>query len=267
MTHPTSHAAPAGIDLDKLSVIADRVQARGLFNASCDIREWIEEARSALARNAACALAADDELVRAADAVVERWHSRDWKQPHTGEFIARLAASVGTAKRAAHPAPVAAHADDDCYCGGFGDVHQTTCPEAHAQQDAAPVCATCGCAPCGCISAALGKADAANAGGLTDAVDAAMVEMANIHPPLRRSECERLIRAALATMVPATSAADAKDAEPDEEDERLRFEKRFGPNDSFAWRNEDGTYKMANLQRAWEIWRAAIAASQNTPDA
>jgi hypothetical protein len=33
---------------------------------------------------------------------------------------------------------------------------------------------------------------------LTAAVDAAMVEMANIHPPLRRSECERLIRAALA---------------------------------------------------------------------
>jgi hypothetical protein len=31
---------------------------------------------------------------------------------------------------------------------------------------------------------------------LTDAVDAAMVEMQNIHPPLRRSECERLIRAA-----------------------------------------------------------------------
>lgn len=28
-------------------------------------------------------------------------------------------------------------------------------------------------------------------------VDAAMVEMSNIHPPLKRSECERLIRAAL----------------------------------------------------------------------
>lgn len=32
---------------------------------------------------------------------------------------------------------------------------------------------------------------------LTAMVDAAMVEMSNIHPPLRRSECERLIRAAL----------------------------------------------------------------------
>lgn len=32
---------------------------------------------------------------------------------------------------------------------------------------------------------------------LTAAVDAAMIEMQNISPPLRRSECERLIRAAL----------------------------------------------------------------------
>jgi hypothetical protein len=31
---------------------------------------------------------------------------------------------------------------------------------------------------------------------ITAMVDAAMVEMSNIHPPLRRSECERLIRAA-----------------------------------------------------------------------
>lgn len=33
---------------------------------------------------------------------------------------------------------------------------------------------------------------------LVQAVDAAMIEMANISPPMRRSECERLIRAALA---------------------------------------------------------------------
>jgi hypothetical protein len=40
----------------------------------------------------------------------------------------------------------------------------------------------------------------AGVGGLvaiTAMVDAAMAEMSNIHPPLRRSECERLIRAAL----------------------------------------------------------------------
>lgn len=35
---------------------------------------------------------------------------------------------------------------------------------------------------------------------LTAAVDAAMVEMQNISPPLRRSECERLIRAAITAL-------------------------------------------------------------------
>ncbi|USR38110.1 hypothetical protein L1F06_015675 [Ectopseudomonas hydrolytica] len=38
---------------------------------------------------------------------------------------------------------------------------------------------------------------AESAESITAAVDAAMVEMQNISPPLRRSECERLIRAAL----------------------------------------------------------------------
>ena len=36
-------------------------------------------------------------------------------------------------------------------------------------------------------------------------IDAAMVEMANIHPPLKRSECQRLIRAALSA-APAPQA-------------------------------------------------------------
>jgi hypothetical protein len=39
------------------------------------------------------------------------------------------------------------------------------------------------------------------------AVDAAMVEMANITPPLRRSECERLIRAALTAKPEAAAGA------------------------------------------------------------
>ena len=46
------------------------------------------------------------------------------------------------------------------------------------------------------VAAAIG----ANVGAeerMVAAVDAAMIEMTNIHPPLRRSECERLIRAAL----------------------------------------------------------------------
>lgn len=38
---------------------------------------------------------------------------------------------------------------------------------------------------------------------IVGAVDAAMLEMKNIHPPLKRSECERLIRAAFSTPQPA----------------------------------------------------------------
>jgi hypothetical protein len=45
----TDKTNTAGVDLAKLQAIADRVDARGLFNASCDIREWIEETRAALA--------------------------------------------------------------------------------------------------------------------------------------------------------------------------------------------------------------------------
>jgi hypothetical protein len=38
---------------------------------------------------------------------------------------------------------------------------------------------------------------------MTAMVDAAMIEMKNIHPPLRRSECQRLIAAALQAAPPA----------------------------------------------------------------
>ena len=43
---------------------------------------------------------------------------------------------------------------------------------------------------------------------ITAAVDAAMIEMANISPPMRRSECERLIRAALYATPVAKPQAD-----------------------------------------------------------
>lgn len=46
----------------------------------------------------------------------------------------------------------------------------------------------------------------APAADMTAAVDAAKVEMRNIHPPMRRSECERLIRAALAAVPQAPAA-------------------------------------------------------------
>jgi hypothetical protein len=44
--------ASASIDLSKLAAIADRVRARGLFNASCDILDWIQEVHTILARRA-----------------------------------------------------------------------------------------------------------------------------------------------------------------------------------------------------------------------
>jgi hypothetical protein len=43
---PTVTASAPIIDFGKLQAIADRVDARGLFNASGDIREWIEAARA-----------------------------------------------------------------------------------------------------------------------------------------------------------------------------------------------------------------------------
>lgn len=42
--------------------------------------------------------AQQDGLIEAANAVVERWHSKDWKQPHTAEFISRLASAIGAVK-------------------------------------------------------------------------------------------------------------------------------------------------------------------------
>ena len=60
-------------------------------------RQGQRDAIAAFRRAAATVLA---ELIEAADATVERWHSRDWKQPHTAEFVARLSAAVGAAKAA-----------------------------------------------------------------------------------------------------------------------------------------------------------------------
>jgi hypothetical protein len=48
-----------------------------------------------------------------------------------------------------------------------------------------------------------------------------------------------------------------------DERERELFEKHFGPRDSFAWRNEDGTYKVSTLQSAWKIWQARAAIAQS----
>lgn len=59
------------IDFDKLQKLADEINARGLFNASCELREWIEETRSAIKEAAPADARVDDlaalvrQLVRA----------------------------------------------------------------------------------------------------------------------------------------------------------------------------------------------------------
>lgn len=55
----------------------------------------------------------------------------------------------------------------------------------------------------------------------------------------------------------------------DPNDMREAFEKQYGPRDSFFWRNEDGSYKVGNLQSAWKVWQDACAwqarAAQSAP--
>lgn len=80
------------------AVLADAKQALELatrFRAEGGITN---DSNPNFATPAAPTDAKPDELIEAANAVVERWHSRDWKQPHTADFIARLAAAVGAAK-------------------------------------------------------------------------------------------------------------------------------------------------------------------------
>jgi len=110
----------------------------------------------------------------------------------------------------------------------------------------------------------LGALDAAPAVpaplALTQAVDAAMVEMKNIHPPLRRSECQRLIQAAL-NAAPAAPAPnpDTKDAE------RYRWLRRWKGQEHeppFTVHHElDGTLWGGDLDAAIDD---AIAASKES---
>lgn len=43
------------------------------------------------------------------------------------------------------------------------------------------------------------------------------------------------------------------------QDSREAFEKQYGPKDSLSWRDEDGSYKVGNLQSAWKVWQDACA--------
>lgn len=66
----------------------------------------------------------------------------------------------------------------------------------------------------GCPMETIGQpvppASADAAANLVEMVDAAMVEMANIHPPLRRSECQRLILAAIASFYKTAPPSDTQ---------------------------------------------------------
>lgn len=97
---------------------------------------------------------------------------------------------------------------------------------------------------------------------ITAMVDAAMIEMANISPPMRRNECERLIRAAL------NGAPVRQVSVPDE---REAFEK-WGETLFFSAcfeRHGSDEYAGRGLQGAWLGWqaRAMLAAAPAAPAA
>lgn len=83
-------------------------------------------------------------------------------------------------------------ADDDCeVCGGEIEyTERVTVPWAVIKDIYAAAVKACG-------TGAAQTATQPEQSGLVVMIDAAMTEMRNIAPPLRRSDCERLIRAAL----------------------------------------------------------------------
>jgi hypothetical protein len=92
--------------------------------------------------------------------------------------------------------------------------------------------------------------------GMIAAIDAAMVEAANLHPPMRRSECERLIRAALS----APFAAQQPTADIGE---RLKQAMRTAC-DLLAERIQGNTaYSSAHNARI--VLREALSASTGSP--
>ncbi len=86
--------------------IADVAKFKQAFHEASRVGAGYDEAVAvglAASRRAAATVLA--ELIEAADATVERWHSRDWKQPHTAEFINRLALAIGTVRGLRAPSP------------------------------------------------------------------------------------------------------------------------------------------------------------------
>lgn len=84
----TNNTTPAladlDLDLDKLAAIANRIEARGLFNAACDIRDWIQEAHSAAARRAAQPVAPVQDKPVAT--VIKKGAERQWMSENLGSL-------------------------------------------------------------------------------------------------------------------------------------------------------------------------------------
>jgi len=66
-----------------------------------------------------------------------------------------------------------------------------------AQANRIGQCCDCHCGPATESSA---RTTCYDADTIVRMVDAAMIEMQSMHPPMRRSECERLIRAAIGAL-------------------------------------------------------------------
>jgi len=95
---------------------------------------------------------------------------------------------------AAPAAPVAPGKCPECKGAGVVDDGEIDCHQNGEPYMNGPVKCVKDCPVC---TAPVAQATTASKSNITSMVDAAMVEMANINPPLRRSECARLIRAAM----------------------------------------------------------------------
>lgn len=82
-------------------------------------------------------------------------------------------------------------------------------------------------------------------------------------------EAERLeLEARTPPLCPECQAREAGAFDPlaPVSDLRAQFEAKYGPKDSFAWKNEDGSYKVTSMQMSWEYFQAGAATQPPLPD-